>query len=137
MEWFFLESFRGHMLSKNKVQWLDLTSRLCSLLLKLLLAKSICVHYDCMVKYLKHCLSSSSKNYSSSKFLQHRHVWHAHNHGCHILMVASHTKIQRFSFLHPKNTIKIETSLDYNTSWNFRNTNIVNSFKLVHVWQSH
>jgi hypothetical protein len=25
---FFLKSFRGQMLSKNKVQWLDLTSRL-------------------------------------------------------------------------------------------------------------
>jgi hypothetical protein len=52
-------------------------------------------------------------------------------------MVASPTKFQRFSFLHPKNTIKIETPLDYNTSWNFRNTNIVNSVKLVHVRQCH
>jgi hypothetical protein len=61
------------------------------------------------------------------------HLWHAHNHGCYVLMVASPTKFQRFSFLHPKNTIKIGTTLDYNTSWNFRNINIANRFKLVHA----
>jgi len=51
------------MLSKNKVQWLDLTSHLCMSLFELLLAETIRIHYDCMVKYFKPCLSSSSKNY--------------------------------------------------------------------------
>jgi hypothetical protein len=36
---FFLESFKGQMLSKNKVQWLDLTSHLCLPLLELLFGK--------------------------------------------------------------------------------------------------
>jgi hypothetical protein len=51
------------MLSKNKVQWLDLTSRLWPMLLEFSLAKTVRVHYDCMVKYSKPCLSSFSKNY--------------------------------------------------------------------------
>jgi hypothetical protein len=59
----FLESFRGQMLSKNKVQWLDLTSHLWLLLFELPLAKTVCVHYDCMVKYFKPRLNSSSNNY--------------------------------------------------------------------------
>jgi hypothetical protein len=53
----FLESFRGQMLLKNKVQWLDLTSRFCLPLFELPLAEMICVHYDCMVKYSKPCLN--------------------------------------------------------------------------------
>ncbi len=59
----FLKSFRGHMLSKNKVQWLDLTSCLWPLLLELPLVETVHVHYDYMVKYFKPCLSSSLKNY--------------------------------------------------------------------------
>jgi hypothetical protein len=68
---FFFESFKGPMLSKNKVQWLDLTSRLCLSLLELLLAETICVHYDCMVKYFKPCLSSSSKLWTNIM-----KIWH-------------------------------------------------------------
>jgi len=60
----FLESFRGQMLSKNKVQWLDLPSYLWPPLVGLPLAKTIRVHYDFMVKYFKRPLSSLSKNYS-------------------------------------------------------------------------
>jgi hypothetical protein len=57
------KSFRGQMLSKNKVQWLDLTSHLCMSLFELLLAETIHIHDDCMIKYFKACSSSSSKNY--------------------------------------------------------------------------
>jgi hypothetical protein len=51
------------MLSKNKVQWLDLAFRLWPPLVGLLLAKMVQVHYDFMVKYFKLQLSLSSKNY--------------------------------------------------------------------------
>ncbi len=50
---FFLESFKGQMLSKNKVQWLDLASCLWPPLVGLLLAKIVQVYYDFMVKYSK------------------------------------------------------------------------------------
>jgi hypothetical protein len=60
---YFLESFKGKMSSKNKVQWLDLASHLWPPLVRLPLAKTIQVHYDVIVKYSKHQLSSSSKNY--------------------------------------------------------------------------
>ncbi len=60
---YFLESFRGQMLSNNKVQWLDLTSPLWPLLLELPFAKMVQVHYDQMVKYFKPCLSFFSKTY--------------------------------------------------------------------------
>jgi len=60
----FLESFKGQMLSKNKVQWLDVPSYLWPPLVKLPLVKMVQIHYDFMVKYFKPCLSSSSKNYS-------------------------------------------------------------------------
>jgi hypothetical protein len=60
---FFLESFMGQMLSKNKVQWLELASHLWPPLVGLPLAKTVQVHYDFMVKYFKHRLSFSSKNY--------------------------------------------------------------------------
>ncbi len=59
----FLESLRGQMLSKIKVQWLDLASHLWPPLVGLLLAKTVQVHYDFMVKYSKFQLSLSSKNY--------------------------------------------------------------------------
>jgi hypothetical protein len=48
---------------KNKMQWLDLTSHLWSLLVELPRAKTIQVHYEFMVKYFKLHLSSSSRNY--------------------------------------------------------------------------
>ncbi len=60
---FFFESFKGQMLLKNKVQWLDLASHLWPPLVGLPLAKTIQVHYDFMVKYFKFRLSSSLKNY--------------------------------------------------------------------------
>jgi hypothetical protein len=59
----FLESFKGKMLLKNKVQWLDLASHLWPPLVGLPLAKMVQVHYDFMVKYFKLHLNSSSKNY--------------------------------------------------------------------------
>ncbi len=59
----FLESFRGQMLSKNKVQWLDLESHLWPLLLELPLTKTIRIHYDYMVNYSKPCLSLFFKKY--------------------------------------------------------------------------
>jgi hypothetical protein len=59
----FLESFRGQMLLKNKVQWLDLASRLWPTLVRLPLAKMVQVHYDFMVKYSNLHLNSSLKNY--------------------------------------------------------------------------
>ncbi len=59
----FLESFRGQILSKNKVQWLDFASRLWPPWVGWLLTKTVQVHYDFMVKYSKPWLSSSLKNY--------------------------------------------------------------------------
>jgi hypothetical protein len=52
------------MLSKNKVQWLDLKSHLWPPLVGFPLAKKVQVHYEFMVQYFKPCLSSSSRNYS-------------------------------------------------------------------------
>jgi hypothetical protein len=60
---FFLESFRGQMFLKNKVQWLDLASCLWPPSVGLSLAKTVQVHYDFMVKSYKPRLSSSSKIY--------------------------------------------------------------------------
>ncbi len=59
----FLESFKGQMFLKNKVQWLDFASHLWPPLFELPLVETICVHYDCMVKYYKPFLNFSSKNY--------------------------------------------------------------------------
>jgi hypothetical protein len=59
----FLESFRGQILSKNKVQWLDLASCSWPPLVGLPLTKMVQVHCDFMVKYSKPWLSSSLKNY--------------------------------------------------------------------------
>jgi len=59
----FLKSFKGQTLSKNKVQWLDLTSCLWPPLVGLALPKTTQVHYDFMVKYFKPQLSSSLKDY--------------------------------------------------------------------------
>jgi hypothetical protein len=52
------------MLSKNKVQWLDLPTHLWPPLVGLPLAKMVQVHYDFMVKNSKVHVSSSLKNYS-------------------------------------------------------------------------
>jgi hypothetical protein len=59
----FLNSFKEQMLSSNKVQWLDLTSRLWPPLVELPLAKMVQVHYDHMFKYSKFCLNFSLINY--------------------------------------------------------------------------
>jgi hypothetical protein len=59
----FLESINGQMLSKNKVQCLDLASCLWPLILELPIAKTIQLHYDHMVKYSKPHLSLFLKNY--------------------------------------------------------------------------
>jgi hypothetical protein len=59
----YLESLRGQMLLKNKVQWLDLASLLWPPLVGLPLAKVVQVHYDFIIKYSKLRLSSSLKNY--------------------------------------------------------------------------
>ncbi len=50
-------------MSKNKVQWLDLTSCLWLALVGLLLVKTIGVHYEIIVKYSKPWLTSFSPNY--------------------------------------------------------------------------
>jgi len=49
----FLESFKGELLSKNKVQLLDLASHLWLALIKLPLTNTIRDHYDVFVKYSK------------------------------------------------------------------------------------
>jgi len=61
---FFLESFRGELLWKNKVQLLDLAFRLWPTLIKLPLMNTIPNHYDVLVKYLMPCLSFFLQNYS-------------------------------------------------------------------------
>jgi len=58
VEWFFfLECFRGELLSKNKMQLLDLTSHLWPTLIKLPLMSIIRDHYDVLVKHFKPPLS--------------------------------------------------------------------------------
>jgi hypothetical protein len=59
----FLESFWGEILSRNKVQLLDLASRLWPTLIKLFFARTIQDHYDFMLKNSRPCLSFSSRNY--------------------------------------------------------------------------
>jgi hypothetical protein len=51
------------MLSKNNVQWLDLTSSLWPPLVELPWTKMVWIHYDFMVKYSKCCLNFYWKNY--------------------------------------------------------------------------
>jgi hypothetical protein len=60
----FLESFKGELLSKNKVELLDLASHLWLVLIKLLLTNTIWDHYDVLVKYPNLHLSSCLQNYS-------------------------------------------------------------------------
>jgi hypothetical protein len=60
---FFIKSFKGQKLSKKKVQWLDLTSHLWPMLVRLPLARIINVHYEIIVKYSKPHLTFSSLNY--------------------------------------------------------------------------
>jgi len=62
---FYIESFRGHKLSKNKVHWLDPTSHLLPSLVGLSLGRTIGVDYEIIIKYSKHYLISSL-NYSWS-----------------------------------------------------------------------
>jgi hypothetical protein len=66
MKWsgLFLESFKGELLSKNKVQLLDLAFHLWLALIKFPLINTIRDHYDVFVKYSKLRLSSSLQNYS-------------------------------------------------------------------------
>ncbi len=66
---FFLESFRGEILSRNKVQLLNLASWLWLAFIKLPFARIVQDHYDFMLKYFMPCLSSSSRNYCW--FMQH------------------------------------------------------------------
>jgi hypothetical protein len=58
-----LESFKGELLSKSKVQLLDLAFHLWPTLIKLPLMSTIQDHYDVLVKYCKYHLNSS-QNYS-------------------------------------------------------------------------
>jgi hypothetical protein len=74
----FLKSFKGQMLLKIKVQWLDLPSHLWPPLVGLPLAKTIRVHYDFTVKYFKLPLSSLSKKYFW--FLQYMYIDNANVH---------------------------------------------------------
>jgi hypothetical protein len=59
----FIKSFKGHKLSKNKVQLLDLTSYLWPTLVGLSLARTIGVHYEIIVIYTKPCLTFFSLIY--------------------------------------------------------------------------
>ncbi len=61
---FFLESLKGELLSKNKVQLLDLAFHLWPTLIKLHSMSIIWDHYDVLVKYSKPCLSYFLRNYS-------------------------------------------------------------------------
>jgi hypothetical protein len=63
---FLIESFRGHKLLKKNVHWFDLTSHLWPSLVGLPLVRTIGVNYEIIFKYSKHCLTSSSLNYSWS-----------------------------------------------------------------------
>jgi hypothetical protein len=63
-EWFFWESFRGEILSRNKVQLLNLASWLWLALIKFPFMKTVWNHYDFTFNHSKPCLSSSSWNYS-------------------------------------------------------------------------
>ncbi len=49
----YVEFSKGHQLSKNKVQWLDVTSCLWLVLVELPLVKTIGVHYTIIVQYSK------------------------------------------------------------------------------------
>ncbi len=60
---FFLESFKGEILSRNKVQLLNLASWLRPTLIKLPFTRIIQDHYDSMLKYSTPCLSYSLQNY--------------------------------------------------------------------------
>ncbi len=60
----FLESLRGELLSRNKMQLLDLASHLWLALMKLLSTDTIWDHYNILVKYFKPHLNYSSRNYS-------------------------------------------------------------------------
>jgi hypothetical protein len=42
---FFKKCYKGHKLSKNKVQWLDLASRLWPTLIGLLFASTVLMHF--------------------------------------------------------------------------------------------
>jgi len=49
----YVEFSKGHQLSKNKVQWLDLTSYLWLVLVGLPMVRTIGVHYEITIKYSK------------------------------------------------------------------------------------
>jgi hypothetical protein len=47
----FLEPFKGHELSKNKVQWLDLASRFWPMLKGLPFAKTVYAHFVIIMQF--------------------------------------------------------------------------------------
>ncbi len=61
---FFIESFKGNKLLKNKVQWLDLVFQLQPILIRLPFASIVEMHFDIITKYSRPCLSPSSPHYS-------------------------------------------------------------------------
>jgi hypothetical protein len=61
---FFWESFKRHKLSKNKVQWLDLTSRLWLALIRLPFASTVQMHFQTIIKFFKPHLNLCSSQYS-------------------------------------------------------------------------
>jgi hypothetical protein len=62
-QWFFFKSFRGHKLSKNKMQWLDLVLRLWQALIGLPFASIVQMHFQTIIKFSKPHLSSHSPHY--------------------------------------------------------------------------
>jgi hypothetical protein len=54
----FLESFKGCELSKNKVQWLDLSSWSWSTLKGLSVAKTVYAHVEVIMQFLRSSFSS-------------------------------------------------------------------------------
>jgi hypothetical protein len=62
----FLESFKGCELSKNKVQWLDLSSWSWLALKGLPFAKTIYAHFAVIMQFLRSSFSSQCFIFSSS-----------------------------------------------------------------------
>jgi hypothetical protein len=60
----FLEPFRGHELSKNKMQWLNLASWLSPTLKGLPFAKTIYTHFIIIMQFSKLPLNSQYSSYS-------------------------------------------------------------------------
>jgi hypothetical protein len=59
----FSEPFKGHKLSKKKVQWLNLAPWLWPALIGLPFKTTVGMHYETIAKFFKPCLNLSSPHY--------------------------------------------------------------------------